>query len=282
MNKTLNFIKMEGLGNDFLVTHEISPESVQFIADQSVTLCDRRHGIGGDGVILILPSSKADFKMRIFNSDGSEAEMCGNGIRCCALYVKTLHLSEKNSLAFEAGAGMIATEFLGNSLFRVNMGKPILDATKIPTIKPSCKVIMHDLQVDCNSFKITAVSMGNPHAVIYADELSDNLVHTWGKKIENHPFFPKKTNVEFIKVLSNSEIQMRVWERGCGETQACGTGACAAAVAGIVNHLHDNKVTVHLLGGDLQIEWDGNESNPVFMTGPARIAFKGSVEISEN
>jgi diaminopimelate epimerase len=282
MTNALNFIKMEGLGNDFLVTHEISPESVQFIADQTITLCDRRHGIGGDGVILVLPSSKADFRMRIFNSDGSEAEMCGNGIRCCALYVKTIHLSEKPSLTFETGAGMISTESLGNSLFRVNMGKPILDASKIPTTKACCKVIMHDLRVDCNSFKITAVSMGNPHAVIYADELSDNLVHTWGKKIENHPFFPKKTNVEFIKVLSNSEIQMRVWERGCGETQACGTGACAAAVAGIVNHLHDNKVTVHLLGGDLQIEWDGNESNPVFMTGPARIAFRGSVELAES
>ena len=281
MAKALNFIKMEGLSNDFLVTHEVTPESVQFVADQTITLCDRRRGIGGDGVILVLPSSKADFRMRIFNSDGSEPEMCGNGIRCCALYAKTMQLSIKQTLTFETGAGLISTELLEGGLIRVNMGSPILDAPKIPTTKANCRVLMHDLQVDCNSFKITAVSMGNPHAVIYVDEITDILVHTWGKKIENHPFFPKKTNVEFIKVLSHSEIEMRVWERGCGETHACGTGACAAAVSGILNHLHGNKVTVHLLGGDLQIEWDGSDSSPVFMTGPARIAFKGSVELGQ-
>jgi diaminopimelate epimerase len=282
----MNFLKMEGLGNDFIITHEIDPGAFdptvgakKLLPTLCAELCDRRRGIGADGVILILRSAKADFAMRIFNSDGSEAEMCGNGIRCCALYVRTMQLSDKQPLTFETGAGPISTELLEGGLVRVNMGPPILDAPKIPTAKSSCRVIMHELQVDCNSFKVTAVSMGNPHAVIYVDEITDDLVHHWGKKIENHPFFPKKTNVEFIKVLSNNEIQMRVWERGCGETQACGTGACAAAVSGIINHLHDNRVTVHLLGGDLLIEWDGSEASPVFMTGPAKIAFRGSVEI---
>lgn len=281
MDNALNFLKMEGLSNDFIVTHEAPESSLQSILNQTITICDRRKGVGGDGIILILPpkSSAADFRMRIFNSDGSEAEMCGNGIRCCALYAKQMNLSKKATLIFETGRGLVSTELLENGQIRVNMGAPILEAPKIPTAKSCCRVIMHELQVDCNTFKITAVSMGNPHAVIFVDEINDNLVHTWGKKIEYHPFFPKKTNVEFIKVLNNGEIKMRVWERGCGETFACGTGACAAVVAGILNNLHGNKVTVHLLGGDLFVEWDGNESSPVFMTGPARVAFRGSVEI---
>jgi diaminopimelate epimerase len=159
------------------------------------------------------------------------------------------------------------------------MGAPVLESSRIPTIKKSCKVIMHDLQVDCKLFKITAVSMGNPHAIVYADEITDDMVTIWGAKIEKHPFFPAKTNVEFVKVLSNKEIQMRVWERGCGETLCCGTGACASVVSGIINNLHDNKVTVHLPGGDLLIEWDGKETSSVYMTGPAKIVYKGSVVV---
>jgi diaminopimelate epimerase len=217
--------------------------------------------------------------MRIFNSDGSEAEMCGNGIRCCSLYIRSMQLSEKQSLIFETGAGIISTERVENNQIRVAMGTPILESSKIPTIKKSCQVIMHDLHVDCKSFKITAVSMGNPHAVVYVDEITNDLVTFWGPKIEKHPFFPKKTNVEFIKVLSKNEIQMRVWERGCGETLCCGTGACASVVSGIINNLHGNKVTVHLPGGDLVVEWDGKETDQVYMTGPAEIVFKGSVAI---
>jgi diaminopimelate epimerase len=279
MPNNLNFIKMEGLGNDFIVLHRLSGESIQPIIKQCVKLCDRKFGIGADGIIFILPSKKADFRMRIFNSDGSEAEMCGNGIRCCLLYAQTMRLSKKQSITFETKAGIIATEFTKKRLVRVNMGKPVLESSKIPTIKKSCQVIMHDLQVDCKLFKITAVSMGNPHAVVYTDEITDELVSFWGPKIEKHPFFPKKTNVEFVKVLSNSEIQMRVWERGCGETLSCGTGACASVVSGIINNLHGNSVTVHLRGGDLLVEWDGNETSPVYMTGPAKIVFSGSVGI---
>jgi len=279
MTNKLNFIKMEGLGNDFIVMHRSTNESIQTIIKQCVKLCDRRRGIGADGIIFILPSKKADFKMRIFNSDGSEAEMCGNGIRCCKLYVQSMHLSKKQLVTFETKAGIISTESNKKDLIRVNMGTPILESSKIPTVKKSCQVIMHDLQVDCKLFKITAVSMGNPHAVIYVDEITDELVSFWGPKIEKHPFFPNKANVEFIKVLSNKEIQMRVWERGCGETLCCGTGACASVVAGIINNLHGNKVKVHLLGGDLLVEWDGKETSPVYMTGPATIVFKWILEL---
>jgi diaminopimelate epimerase len=279
MTNSFNFIKMEGLGNDFIVIHTASAKSLQSIVKQCVKLCDRRRGIGADGIIFIQPSKKADFKMRIFNSDGSEAEMCGNGIRCCSLYVKSMKMSKKQSLTFETNAGINSTEFLKNNKIRVNMGLPILESSKIPTIKKSCRVIMHDLQVDCKKFKITAVSMGNPHAVIFSDELTDDLVSFWGPKIEKHPFFPKKTNVEFIKVLSEKEIQMRVWERGAGETLACGTGACASVVAGIIDNILATKVKVRLPGGDLLVEWNGKESSPVFMTGPAKMVFEGRVEI---
>jgi diaminopimelate epimerase len=280
MNTSFDFLKMEGLGNDFIVTHEVRLPSLPLIAHQVVRLCDRRRGIGADGLICILPSKIADFKMKIFNSDGSEAEMCGNGVRCCAVYVKKLKLSGNRSLSFETGAGTIVTELTKGVFVRVTMGKPVLSAPQIPTMKITGTVIMEKLPVDDRLFKVTAVSMGNPHAVIYDDHLTDELVLGWGKKIENHHFFPNKTNVEFVKVLSPNEIRMRVWERGCGETLACGTGACASVVSGILNKLHGNRVTVHLPGGDLLVEWDGKETSPVYMTGPARITFKGSVEIN--
>jgi len=280
MNTPLPFFKMHGLGNDFIVTHEVRPEDAAAIQRDAIRLCDRRKGIGADGVVLLLPplSHDTDFRMRIYNSDGSEAEMCGNAIRCCALYAKLQGLSQKADLSFDTGAGNIGTSRTENGQFRVTMSRPILDAALIPTTQPGGRVIMHDLAVDGRPFKITAVSMGNPHAVIYAEDLTDDLVRTWGKKIERHPFFPRKTNVEFITVLSDREIRMRVWERGCGETLACGTGACASAVAGIVNKLHGNSVTVHLLGGDLTIDWNGRLDSPVYMTGPAEVSFQGSAD----
>jgi diaminopimelate epimerase len=282
MNNTLPFLKMHGLGNDFVVTHEARPDDAAAIRKNAVRLCDRRRGIGADGVVLILPaiSRGADFQMRIFNSDGSEAEMCGNAIRCCALYARLKDLSSTTDLSFDTGAGPIATSLCGNGLIRVTMSRPVLDAALIPTAQASGRVIMRDVTVDGRTFAVTAVSMGNPHAVIYADELTDDLVLNWGKRMETHPFFPKKTNVEFITVLSDKEIQMRVWERGCGETQACGTGACASVVSGIVNKLHGNKITVHLPGGDLLIEWDGSLESPVYMTGPAEVSFKGSFDVA--
>jgi diaminopimelate epimerase len=281
MTQSMNFLKMEGLGNDFIVTHEVQalPAQQELIAKLAVRLCDRRRCIGADGLILISPSPSADFQMRIFNSDGSEAEMCGNGIRCCAVYAKKMNLSGKRTLRFATGAGTIATETLKNGQVRVTMEKPVLEAPLIPTIKKSGRVIMEDLRVDRMLFKVTAVSMGNPHAVIFEEQLTDEHVWVWGKKIETNPFFPKKTNVEFVKVISPGEIRMRVWERGCGETMACGTGACAAVVAGIINKLLGAGAIVHLPGGDLIVEWDGSESSPVFLTGPATIAFNGSVDI---
>lgn len=206
--------------------------------------------------------------------------MCGNGIRCFALYANLLKLSDLKKLTVETLAGVISTELIDNNKVTVTMGFPVLNAPAIPVAQTSGTVIMKELKIDDRTFKINAISMGNPHAVIYvSDEITDTLVLGYGPKIETHPFFPRKTNVEFIKVLSPNEIQMRVWERGCGETQACGTGACASVVSGIINGLHEKSVTVHLPGGDLFISWGGSENDSVFMTGPARVAFKGSVEI---
>jgi diaminopimelate epimerase len=212
MNNPLPFLKMHGLGNDFIIAHEVNPGDLSVIQKHSIHLCDRRKGIGADGVALILPGSnrEADFQMRLFNSDGSEAEMCGNAIRCCALYVRLKNLSTNQSLTFATGAGLISTSFTDKGIIRVTMSCPILDAPRIPTAQASGLVIMHDLMVTGTTFKITAVSMGNPHAVIYVDEITDDLVLTRGKQIETHPFFPNKTNVEFVKVLSDKEIQMRV------------------------------------------------------------------------
>jgi diaminopimelate epimerase len=281
MKIKLEFLKMEGAGNDFIVTHGVRPPYVSRIALQAARLCDRRRGIGADGLILILPSKNADFQIKIFNCDGSEAEMCGNGIRCCAVYARKQKLSGKRCLAFETGAGVIATEFMRNGLVRVTMGKPVLSAPRIPTGKVSGTVVNENLSVDGRLFRITALSMGNPHAVIFEDEPTDELVLLWGRKIETHPFFPKKTNVEFVKIISKKEINMRVWERGCGETMACGTGACASVVAGIINRLCAHRVTVHLPGGDLFVEWDGKETSPVYLTGPARVTFSGIVGINQ-
>jgi diaminopimelate epimerase len=276
----MNFYKMEGLGNDFIITHEVPEKEIQRLKNQFVMLCDRRRGVGADGIIFVLPSDNCDFKMRIFNSDGSEPEMCGNGIRCFALYLKLLKISDLKKLSIETLAGVIITEVVDEKRVTVNMGKPVLNAPEIPVSQCDGRVLMKELNVEGKSFKINAISMGNPHAVIYVEDvITDELVLGYGPKIETHPFFPKRTNVEFIKVLSPHEIQMRVWERGCGETQACGTGACASVVSGIVNGLHGNAVAVHLPGGDLDISWNGNEDDSVFMTGPARVAFKGSVEI---
>ena len=278
MNRILNFHKMHGIGNDFIVVHAgFGPgDNVYPDARQAVALCDRRFGVGADGVLIIGPSKTADFKVTIYNSDGSTAEMCGNGIRCCALYV------QRNGLAavFETGAGPVSVESLGSERFRVCMGAPILDADKIPTRQPSGRVLLHELSLDRETVSLTAVSMGNPHAVLFTDDPTDNMVLRLGPSIERHAFFPRKTNVEFVKVLSKNEITMRVWERGCGETLACGTGACAAVVAGVLVGQTGGEVAVHLPGGDLHVTWDGGEESPVFLTGPAVESFRGSVDLA--
>jgi diaminopimelate epimerase len=245
----------------------------------SKKLCHRRLGVGADQILFLYNSNIADFKMRIFNADGSEVEMCGNGMRCLAKYIWDRNLSDKNILNIETLAGIIRPEKAGE-MVRVDMGGPIFEPEKIPVnILKSKKrklIIDYPLQIGDIEFYISCVSMGNPHTIIVVDDVSNFPVPYYGPLIENHQLFPRKTNVEFIEVLNTSEIKMRVWERGSGETMACGTGASAAAVALNIKGLTEKKVVVHLLGGDLFIEWASD--NHVYMTGPAMEVFEGIIE----
>ncbi len=289
---------MHGLGNDFILI-DCRQLELDNLSELSKKLCHRRFGVGADQVLLLYDSNIADFKMRIFNADGSEVEMCGNGIRCLAKHIWDKNLSDKNILNIETLTGIIRPEKAGN-LVKVDMGEPIFEPEKIPVIPPSSplekggwgdlkavgkggfekegqrRIIDYPLQVKDKEFKITCVSMGNPHAVIVVNDLSNFPVSYYGPVIENHFMFPKRTNVEFIEVINPVKIKMRVWERGSGETMACGTGASAAAVALNIKGIAERKVTVHLLGGDLFIEWAGD--NHVYMTGPAVEVFEGIIE----
>jgi len=283
----IHFTKMHGLGNDFILINcidEVCPSDPETFSRR---LCDRRFGIGADQLLLLYPSDKADFKMRILNADGSEVEMCGNGIRCLAKYIWDRNLSDKDILNIETIAGIIRPEKAGD-LVRVDMGEPIFEPEKIPVNiqqpeisgqqsaeKLSTLVIDYPLQIGDKELKITCVSMGNPHAIIVVDDVDSFPVTYYGPMIEKHSLFPKKTNVEFIEVQDNKNIKMRVWERGSGETMACGTGASAVGVASNVKKLTDRNVTVHLLGGDLLIEWAVN--NHVYMTGSAAEVFEGII-----
>jgi len=276
----LEFVMMHGLGNDFIIVDAIKNKVDEF-SKLSYRLCRRHYGAGGDGVIFVLESEKADFRMRIFNRDGSEAEMCGNGIRCFAKYVYDNKLTDKKSFDVETLAGIIKPEIVELKdnkayLVKVNMGKPILERKDIPMEGEPGNVIDEPLKLADKEVRITAVSMGNPHAVIFVDTFSFDI-EVLGKEIEEHPSFPKKTNVEFIQVVNENEINMQVWERGAGVTLACGTGASAALVASVLNKKTERKAVVHLLGGDLEIEWaeDGN----VYMTGPAKEVYKGEFNI---
>jgi diaminopimelate epimerase len=285
----INFTKMQGLGNDFILIdclnneYEFQNANFGIIAKK---LCNRRFGIGADQILLLYPSTSADFKMRIFNADGSEVEMCGNGIRCLAKYIWDRNLAHKNTLEIDTPAGIIRPEKAGE-MVRVDMGEPILEPEKIPVnIKQSAvssqqseipdRIIDYPVQIADREFKITCVSMGNPHTIITVDDLSNFPVTYYGPMIESHPIFPKRTNVEFINVLNPAEITMRVWERGSGETLACGTGASAAAVASNIKGLAGKNVTIHLLCGDLFIEWADN--GHIYMTGPAAEVFEGTIE----
>ncbi len=282
----IHFTKMHGLGNDFILIDCIEqscPAEAEKLIDLYRRLCDRRLGIGADQVLLLYPSDIADFKMRIFNADGGEVEMCGNGIRCLAKYIWDRNLSGKAVLNIETLAGIIKPEKAGD-MIKVDMGEPIFDPEKIPVLHsssfilhPSGCIVDYPLQAGDREFKITCVSMGNPHAVIIIDDVSSFPVTYYGPMIENHPIFPRKTNVGFIQVLTRKDINMRVWERGSGETMACGTGASAAAVASNIKGLTDRTVSVHLMGGDLLIEWA--EDNHVYMTGPAVKVFEGLIEV---
>jgi diaminopimelate epimerase len=278
----MNFTKMHGLGNDFII---IAGESKlpELASELAIKLCDRFFGIGADGLVYILPSQKADFMMRIMNSDGSEAEQCGNAIRCVAKYVYEHSLIQQTEITIETiGAGTQKVQlFLKDGkvdTVRVDMGQPILKGTEVPTTVDQDIVKDYPIVVDGREFRFTAVSMGNPHCVIYVDDAINMDLQTWGPKLETHPMFPRKINVEFVTVKSRDYADMRVWERGAGPTLACGTGACATLVASVLNGVTDREATISLKGGNLFIEWN-EADNHVYMTGPAQEVYKGMVEI---
>ena len=262
------FEKWQGCGNDFIIINSIHNKKIES-AEKIIKMCDRHFGIGADGVIYVLPSEVADVRMRIFNADGSEPEMCGNGIRCFTKYL----LGEKSDmLTVETGAGVLRVQ-LEKKLVTVDMGEPILEAEKIPVTSAKEKVIAEPLDVDGETYKITCVSMGNPHCVVFVDDLSKINLEKIGTKFEHHKIFPHRTNTEFAEIISRNEIKMRVWERGSGITLACGTGTCATVVAANLNNLADKIATVHLDGGDLKIEWGAD--NHIYMTGAAEKVFDG-------
>ena len=275
----ISFFKLHGAGNDYVYLDCFHQSEPQRPSDLAKVLADRHKGIGGDGLILVCPSSKADARMRMFNADGSEAEMCGNGIRCVAKLVHDLGICPKDRLEIETGAGILGldlrTENGTVTAVRVNMGQPILEAARIPSTFSQSPVVNQPLTVDGRTFSVCSVSMGNPHCVIYVPELTDELVLGWGPKIETCPEFPKRVNVEFVQVISPREVRQRTWERGSGETQACGTGASAVCVAGVLSGRTERKISNHLLGGTLELEWD-EATGVVYMTGPAELAFTGN------
>lgn len=274
----MKFTKMQGLGNDYVYVNCFREK----IADPSrlaVKISDRHFGVGSDGLILINPSDKADFEMEMYNADGSRGEMCGNGIRCVAKYVYDYGLTDQTSISVETLGGIKYLDLTVKDgkavLVKVDMGKPELSPEKIPVVSAGEKVVDEPIDVDGQNYRMTCVSMGNPHAVVYVDCDVRNLpLEEIGPKFENHERFPNRVNTEFVRVLDRRTVEMRVWERGSGETLACGTGACAVAVSCVLNGLTEDEVTVKLLGGDLQIKWD-REKDTVFMTGPAEVVFDG-------
>jgi diaminopimelate epimerase len=274
----MKFIKMHGAGNDYVYVDGFR-EKVADPAELARAVSDRHFGIGGDGLILILPSTAAAVRMRIFNPDGSEAEMCGNGLRCVAKYAYDHGLVRNLNITVETGAGILPVEMFTNAAgridrVRVNMGRPRLTRAEIPMTGPGDEgTIDRELQVLDRTFRIHCVSMGNPHCVIFVDDIASFPVATYGPAIENHHLFPRRTNVEFVEVLSAQEVRQRTWERGAGETLACGTGASAVTVAGFLTGRTGSHLLNHLVGGDLELFWDG--AGDVFMTGPAREVFTG-------
>lgn len=275
------FYKMEGAGNDYIYINDIE-EKLPDLSNLAIKISNRHHAIGSDGLIVVRSSKKADFMMRMFNVDGSEGKMCGNGIRCLAKFVYDNHLTGKTSLEIETLSGIKQVELIRdeatNEVTRaiVDMGPPILQNSKIPIHSTEKHWLNHSLEVNDEKYKVTSVSMGNPHVVTYMDEIHHLDLSSIGPHFEHHPQFPEQMNTEFIKVVSLTELDMRVWERGSGETLACGTGACAAVVASVLNQSTDNQVTVNLLGGQLDIHWDRENSGHLFMEGPVNTTFKGT------
>ena len=275
----MKFTKMEGLGNDYVYVNCFR-ETVDNPSEVAKKVSDRHFGIGSDGLILIKPSGVADFRMDMYNADGSQAEMCGNGIRCVAKYVYDYGLTDKTSISIETLAGIKYLDLQVTdgkvSLITVNMGSPELIPDKIPVISDSKRVVDEPIEVDGTTYKMTCVSMGNPHCIVFVEDTASFPLETVGPLFENHERFPKRVNTEFIQLLDRKTVNMRVWERGSGETLACGTGACASAVACILNGLTEDEITLHLLGGDLIVRWD-QQDNLVYMTGPARVVFDGEI-----
>lgn len=272
----MKFVKMQGAGNDYVYV-DCTEEEIDSPNAVARRISDRHFGVGADGLILVCSSDVADFRMRIFNADGSESQMCGNGMRCFGKFVYDNRLTQKENLRIETAAGIIKPDlFVENGRVekvRVNMGRPRLQRSEIPMAGPDGNVIDEPLDVDGQTLRITAVSMGNPHVVIFVDDVENAPVASLGRKIENHPSFPERTNVHFVKVVSPREAHMRTWERGSGETLACGTGACATVVAGCLNEKLQAETAVRVRGGVLQVVWSDDEN--VYLTGPAATVFEG-------
>ena len=275
----IKFTKMHGLGNDYVYIDAIN-QNIENRSELAQFVSNRNFGVGSDGLILIERSEVADFKMTMFNSDGSQAEMCGNGIRCVAKFVYDKGMTNKATIKIETLAGIKTLELNVKKgkvqTVKVDMGEPILEADKIPVISTENPVKNLVLTAKDKEFKFTCVSMGNPHAITIVEDTSKFDVKKYGEELEVNKSFPKRTNVEFVQIIDRNTIRMRVWERGAGETLACGTGACATAVACNLNGLTDRKVTIELLGGNLEIEWN-KENNHVYMTGPATTVFEGNL-----
>ena len=277
----MKFTKMHGIGNDYVYVNCFQ-EKVDNPSEVAKFVSDRHFGVGSDGLILIKPSQIADCEMDMYNLDGSQGAMCGNGIRCVAKYVYDYGIVPKTTLRIATKSGIkelnLTVENGKVSLVRVNMGSPILEASKIPVVSDQSQAVNQPIKVNGHTYYFTGVSMGNPHAVVYLDDVDNLDIEKIGPAFEKHPVFPDRVNTEFVKVIDRKTLKMRVWERGSGETLACGTGACVVAVSSILNNLTGEEVTVKLLGGDLKIHWDRLE-NLVYMTGPATTVFDGEITL---
>ncbi len=276
----MKFTKMHGCGNDYVYVNGFE-EKIEDPASVAIKVSDRHFGIGSDGLIMICPSKVADFRMAMYNADGSEGKMCGNGVRCIAKYVYDKGLTDKTQISIETLGGIkyldLQVENGAVKTVKVDMGEPVLKAEEVPVQFAKEQMIGEEVSVDGKTYNMTCVSMGNPHAVVWVEDTKGLDLEKIGPNFEHHPMFPERVNTEFVQILSRTEVNMRVWERGSGETLACGTGACATAVACILNDKTEDEVLVHLVGGDLKITYD-RDTNHVFMTGPATIVFEGEIE----
>lgn len=274
----LRFTKMHGLGNDYVYVDGFDQNIPDAPGELAKVIADRHFGVGGDGMILILPSDSADVRMRMFNADGSEGEMCGNGVRCVAKYAWDHGRSEANPMHVETGAGILKIDLqVRNDKVQsatVDMGEPVLDAEKIPSKLPGERNVDVPLEIGGRTMKVTCVSMGNPHAVVFVEDAGSVLLEQWGPELENHPSFPNRINAHFVQVHDKTEVTVRTWERGSGVTLACGTGASAVCVAGVLTGRTDRAIIGHLPGGDLNLHWQESD-NHVKMTGPASEVFSG-------